>query len=370
MKLSDLLPLNTLSGEFSSNVLKYQDVCRLAYDAILAFEMRQMHFFDPIAGDCACQVRAIIFASLINDTDIDNSISYFKLLIQEHISLISDIMKNHVDKEILLKEYLIQHALNLEISENITIIILSYIISLVKVPETYMSEEGILSYRTKNLTNINGHPRLKGTFLNQTIILAQKRLTKLSVGYIQKLTVDYKEYKKYLDDSFIRYDHLNRSLFPCYPQTQVILEHLINRKIPIVLRVGMFVAHEFTPYNSFELVFNDCESNKNAAFVLAGKSVNKTQICPDKLRAKLLNYGIKDILLSGLAIHPQYPYGEDWRPSDLEYKNYVEQALDLGTCRENPTTCAIDHIYCEIFSKVCPSPFMNVFMRAESLNLG
>lgn len=374
---SELIPPNTLSGELNSSISKYQNVVQLALDALSAFKKRDMRFFDPIAGDCACQIRALFFSSLINDPETDNYISHFKSIFEEHLFFIDDTLKKFpIDKQFSLQEYLSQLGINLEIPEDITVIVLSYIISLIKAAETYISEDGILSYRTQTRISIPEYPLLKRKFIDQIIKHAQQILTKLSVRYIQELnTIDDKNNKNFLDNCFIRYDHLDRSLLPCYFQTEVVVNQLIRSRTPIVLKLDMFIRHETNSYHEFEMIFNyskedfdkenSAERNeKKGVFVISAKSVNKNPICPNKLQAELQKHDIKDLILSAVAAHPQYPYGEIWHPADLKYENYARLALDLGTCRTNPSTCLIDHIFCDVLSN---SKLHNLSLAASTL---
>ncbi|HVV69090.1 MAG TPA: hypothetical protein VHE99_08695 [Gammaproteobacteria bacterium] len=369
--------------------LKYSDVMLLIeftvanlIRAINAFYFEHtLHLFDPHVGETSCQIRAyqvLRFAKSIKSED--------SILMRVRLKFLHEIMEliqvdtvhyqkiDHSRREVeptikTLGKFIKESGYNFELS-NI---------------ENFLVQSYILTYYKK--ITANGDPSIDINKIMQDIKIsksAAKRLTRfyqinlsnISCNFISSLlqetpevniNLDFLNALKYADDD-------GRSVFPCYLVMKVLWQHMKKNKCIILLSItrkrNNRIIDKLNLY--FQLSNNGATlienfQPKEASYIIDGIMECSSNVLENRLDyiIRVLKTGIEKIILSNMAIHPQYsgkklsalsndPFALDsiiaQFKESMQLKNdflyWRNEAKKLGCGIQNPTLFYIVHMFC------------------------
>lgn len=361
------LPAKELPGILK----KYLEFITLAQQAVEKFDKREMPFFDPLVGEHACQIRAAMFAEILNKEGIDEHIKLVRKRLADHADQIRSFIAAPPVRSryvVSFKAFLEENNAIFDASEEILIIISSFILSETKKVKFEPNIHGVPSRHERILAkDLSKEKGLVPNFANAIIDMAQKELSKLSVIYVQRIALQHlvsneeKLGARLVFGNNVKEDERHRSMIPCYPTMQLIFKRMLINKIPLVLRIEQFIKNQIKPYGCINLIFGNDKNGGytkvdnpsqvlqiGAVFIHAKSITDKEQ--PAKiLEEKILSHPITKLILYALADHP--PYGSDDKvisPENPECDLDRQLAHQLGTCRSNPSLFMLEHIYCDL----------------------
>lgn len=368
--LLDLFPVSDSTipaSELSFSLKKYLDLIRLSQEALTKFKNREMPFFDPLVGENSCQIRAAMFTEILNQPDIDAKVSSTLSRLTEHAEKIQDLldkMPSKLDQNASFKSFLQQEKALFEISEEIAIIISSFILTETTVINYKQNESGVPLRKERIPPNIFSERKgLSTKFAKDLIKTTQKNLSKYSVMYVQRLAMKLlfsKEEKAAAIQAFknVKTDKFNRRLVPFYPTMRLLLNEMYTNGTPLVLKIKQFVKGQSTPYGKVTLIFgNQGKINysllkdpsnllKKGAVFFRAKSITDKQQSKNDLKEKILAHNVEDLILSASAAHPQFGC-EDSVLDDPLFQTYRQNAHVWGTSLDNPSLFLVQHVCCE-----------------------
>ncbi len=367
--LLDIFPVAKVPlqpSEILINLKKYLSFLMMAQEALDKFEKRIMHFFDPLVGENACQVRAAMFAEIINKEGMDEHL----ISTQKHLADHADKMKEllaHLNIKSLnvdtFKSFLEKNNAFLEISVEISVIISSFILSETRVVEYKPVDFGIPCRYESNPHKIFAKRKsLSLGFAFDIIKIAQAKLSEFSVNYIQRLALqlplsqEERTASRQVFGDFVKLDDRQRKFTAFFPTLGLVLKELHRIGIPIILKIKQYVKGQSQPYGMVSLVFGNqgkddyCSLSpdeglcKKGAMFIHTISITESKQDAKELEEKILKHKITDLMLSAAADHPAYGFDKKLRPEDPLCDKYRDLAHEWGTCRSNPSLFMVEHI--------------------------
>lgn len=366
LSLVDLLPVT--DGSFCAKELRaalqqYLDLVRISREACMEF--RNGKILNPHVGENSCQIRAAMYAEIRNKPDIDqviiNAIQQLDEIFKTLVDLLEE-LKEEQSKIISLKTYLRKRETCFEISEEIAIIISSYILTdaLDVTKQTKPNNDGVL-VRSKIVRLQPAKLQKKGLskiFAGKLIELAQRKLSESSVIYIRRLAFQRlasKEEKEAaaLAFSHVKKDKLQRVRVPFYHTLRLLMSELHRTNVPLVFRIKQFVKNELDHYGKLTLIYHCPERNQYVlnenpsslerkwAICFSAKSITDQQQSTAQLRQQFLQAPAEAYVFSAGAAHPDVEMDLENNEALLADK---KRALELGACYENPTRFTVQHV--------------------------
>jgi hypothetical protein len=371
--LLDIFPINNgpLSpSDLSTTLKKYLNLIMLAQEALDKFEKRVMLFFDPLVGENACQIRAAMFAEMINKDGIDEHICSTQKELADHADKIKDLITNLNIKRLKpepFKSYLQQNHAILEISEEISVIFSSFILSETRIIEYRPNDFGVPGrHESIPYKNFGQKKGFTPKFAFAIIKIAQVKLSEISVFYIQRLAFQLPLSKEERNASmlvfgnFVKSDERHRKLTPFFQTMRVNLRGMQKNNIPIILKIKQFLKGQSKPYGILSLVFGNqgtddykflsyyAKGFKKGVVFIHTKSITESLQSSKVLEEKVLKHKITDLILSAAADHPTYGCDDKHRPDDPLCERYRSLSHEWGTSRSNPSLFMVEHICCDL----------------------
>lgn len=368
LTLLDFLPVAE-KGLHASNLhnylKKYLEIVMLSQEALECFARRDLSFFDPLVGENACQIRASMLAEILNKEGLDEQLQYIRKRLAQHALDIKAMIDNlpKTTNADSFRSFLIQKNALFELSEEMAVIISSYILTQGKIVEYKPNDFGVPSRHERMLAKtFNERNGMVTSFANSLIAKLQKKLSEVSVIYMQRLargltlSNEEKTASMKVFEPHVKTDERHRKTTPCYPTMRLILKNMFINKIPIVLKIEQFMKGQSEPYGTFALMFgNQGPGNfsiikdpakflqKGAMFIHA-KSITDLPQSAKALEEKIDQGNVADLILSAAADHPQYGSDDNGRPEDIMCEQHRKLADKVGTSRRNPSLFMIEHI--------------------------
>lgn len=376
--------------QFATNIVKH------AITAIRKFYIQKdIKAFDPQVGDCACQIRAyqlIVMSKCKVDiidihVEIDN---LFKLQdriygLKKNFDLHSNLRRAKSQKAIddneTLEDLFTKNQINHEFNSQTAFLIEAYILTVCKDP---LSGE-ISIDKTCSEFCISRYQARK--FIHKL----QASQSYESCSFIQEILNDLPDCKsRYIDvTQLIQFDDAGRTVIPQYTAMDIILNHMMLCKIPILLVIKRYTENThidtlkllYKTYNGeFQLVKFGGHYHEEALVILGKSAIGKNYLDPIDYIKYFDSVGIKHIIMANMAMHPQYPgrkldnlkenpYGihlQEILMKDIDDKSYYsrvqthiskfelykDEAKRLGCCNLNSQLFLASHIYCAKISDV------------------
>lgn len=371
--LLDIFPILNGSPKASElpdilqNYLSFLKLCDEALDKFIHGQMP-----DPVVGENACQIRAVMLAAILNKEGIQERLKQNQSLLKDHIQQIQFrqlILKQINNSETKtkkiepFKEYLRGQNALIEISEELAVIISCYVLSETKIVEYTPNNFGVPTRHERILAkNFSKSKDILPNFADTIIKIAQKRLSEMSVSYVQRLGLQFLLSAKepsgtMVFDNFVKTDERHRKITPCYPTMRLLLKGLYRDKIPILLRIEQFLKGQSKPYGILSMVFGNegaedytllkepAQHLQKGAVIFHAKSITDIKQSAVDISVKISNYTVTKAILSAMAAHPQYGCDDRYRPEDPLCEKDRQLAQEWGTCKENPSLFIPEHIY-------------------------
>jgi hypothetical protein len=288
-----------------------------------------------------------MFAEILKKKGIKDQIRQVGIDLEQHSehvrSLLTDIPAKafYVDS---FRFYLKQNNASFEISEDVAVIISSFILTEAKIMEL-KTNRGITSNYAKAIIRIS-----------------QIKLAEMSVLYVQRLALrmllnqEEKVASKLVFDQ-VKIDLKKRKLVPFYPTMRLLLQEMRRNEVPIVLRIEQFLKGQSEPYGIFSMVFCNFGEGEyyphrdpklllqKMALVFHSVSVNEIKQSKKAIIEKVLKHKVTNLILSASAAHPQYTCQNEGFPfEEPSYQKYLALAYEVGTWRGNPCLFDIKHL--------------------------
>ncbi len=395
--LLDIFPVAKVPlqpSEILINLKKYLSFLMMAQEALDKFEKRIMHFFDPLVGENACQVRAAMFAEMINKEGMDEHLISTQKHLADHADKMKDLLAHLNIKSLnvdTFKSFLEKNNAFIEISVEISVIISSFILSETRIVEYKPVDFGIPCRYESNPHKIFAKRKgLSLGFAFDIIKIAQAKLSEFSVNYVQRLALqlplsqEERTASRQVFGDFVKIDERQRKFTAFFPTLGLILKELHRSGIPVILKVKQYVKGQSHPYGMVSLVFGNqgkddyCSLTpyeglcKKGAMFIHTISITERGQSAKELEEKILRHNITDLILSAAADHPAYGFDKKLRPEDPLCDKYRDLAHEWGTCRSNPSLFMVEHIcydVIEIDSKgsIVESVYISIKQKVQQL---
>jgi len=377
--LSDLMPYDPSQKNKASlkiSLIEYRMLLRTLLESIRFFETRDLHKFDALVGENACQIRALWIAliaskNLINTSRLIEEVTRIKNEIDSLLNdkIISKLMNSKISLLDLLCSKNLLIAINLEESIILKCFLLTetkILISEINLSYPYSTKE---KYDPKKLKKFGD---ISSSFAGKLVSRMRKLLAIASVQFVREniSKIQNEHLIKMLSDE---YAVKHNDYLLCTPMFWTYKSVLITAKreqIPIIIHTKFLDANLANKIIDEDWIFFEpvAETNtsinqqfvaksvlgndyKKEAVVIEGISLvekNKS-FSKSQWRKNFLNYSIDSIILSGAAEHRQYPNQEKdleiQSLQDHEYETYKSFAESEGFSLNNPTNFFILHVY-------------------------
>ncbi len=327
---SDLLPYsnNNLLSDLAEKLdvlTKLVFITDMFVQAIDAFMQGRLSEFDAHVGDCLCQIRAYqILLMFRYRSDYDLLIEKDKLkklscllhdqvdLYTKHRTIKRQLCPKEMTKKETLQEFLTKQKIHFNISRKSLIVLQCFFLSKYK--------EMHSGYTILDHNAIQKGMQVSRDFSRRMLQLYQKKVAEASCDFISDLLAEAPSLKglRSAIHLFKENDEQDRLVYPSFLVGKIILEDMLYRQNPILIKSNKrkVVLYPCARENSY--------FENSPCFILDGLSML------DKGFYESINkFGIENIILSNMAIHPQYP-GEK-----------------LSHLKNNPFRGVIDSLSCE-----------------------
>ncbi|HLG23688.1 MAG TPA: hypothetical protein VI564_02030, partial [Candidatus Nanoarchaeia archaeon] len=240
--LSDLLPYDTASKtgiRLKDGLNEFLVLLTASEAAIEAFLNGNLHNFDPLVGENACQIRAIKIALIALDPpkDIPKYLQSFKRA-KEKIEKFIQNVEDFSNIEMSLKSYLFNENVDFALSDDLFFLIKSFILTRTKIVlPFYKDNMPLVENAYTDSKKIKEIGKVGSSFSGELVKKARKRLSKSSAKFVQELAhnLDSSDSaKKYTTDQFA-ISHNGLKCLPYYWLTRVLMIKALNSAIPIVM---------------------------------------------------------------------------------------------------------------------------------------
>lgn len=367
--LTDLFPYDfneKTKAKLKGALQEYQMLLIASLEAINALDICDLHKFDPLVGENACQVRAVwiaIIASkkLINIRDLTHQIIHIKdkicALLEE--KTIAKLML----KQISLGELFISEKLFIPLSTEEIFLIRCFLLAETKItPLGEKSIDCIYSKEKCDPKKLKRFGDISFSFADNLVSKLRRAIAIHSVQFVRERASASQDphLMKMLSDEYT-INHNNYLLCtPMFWTYKSVLAIAKNGNIPLMIHTQFLnqeEKHDYFFYEGIQKELSEIDHDKIAWIVQGLVQLN----FPSKScwKDKFLKFPIEKVILAGAADHRQYPCQERDASihllQDREFESYRSFAKTEGFCADNPTTFLIQHVY--------PSKIKNFLQR-------
>ena len=296
--------------------------------ALHCFQNNELNKFDAQVGETLCQIRAYKIYSLkehsfpeffyeLTDLQInlDKTIKKLELHAKEYQALLKlhkSQRPDYLRASITLRDFFSDLGCVIPIHENALYIFISYFLCRFHIVDTDNIPTSINYSKIAELLNLSrSYSKKLGHFY-------QKSLSEFSCKYIFQLLSELsgKHDLKHVLPQLYRQSDEGRMVLPCYCVTEIIVLHMINTSANLVLLVDIkneegkermaFCFKGSKDINNFELSPLAEANDNKPCVVMYGECVTTNVFFKEILQCELMALGIRQIILSNNAAHPQY----------------------------------------------------------------
>ncbi|WP_173238696.1 hypothetical protein [Legionella antarctica] len=371
------------------------------------FEKKELYRFDAQVGETLCQIRAYKiyclashstpqFLETIGKLKSDVSHGIKKLSIQaEHYQ---NLLKSHksqrpesVRAPITLADFFSELDCIIPLSDDALFLFISHFLC-----HYHLVDDDNIPMAI-DFPALSSELSVSRSFAKKIGHFYQKRLSELSCDFIFQLVKELPNSHE-LESILPLLHHQSdegRMVLPCYCVTEIIVLHMIEKEANLVLLVN--VATKNTRKQSalflrgskqqqnFELI-NEEQQNDQPCMVMYGSSMPLATYLIEHTLKKIISMGIKEVILSNNAAHPQYSGITLSAYRDNPYATLISQQRDSLTIHEisiaqqrasllirmkqladktgctsnNPTLFILKHIFCNT---------VNAYKKSVSIKL-
>ena len=361
--------------QIKTAIKNFKLLIELTLDSIRDFQEGNYENFDPLVGDNACQIRAILYWEIASINNIQSELKNWSI----HLRYVSESLNSlKVDEEhsISLFNFFEMNKIDHKVHEIVYLILLGYILTLSKKTLFGLeknSNTGKIEFIGKERNDVSSIQNILSkiqndvskSFCENLIKNAKKELSVLSINFVkQKLffmkpTHEKLRLEKMLNENVL-IDSRGLHHAPFLPAMEILLEYMLKQQIPIVLKIKMIHADNAKEKGVFSILYTVCptnnifvpitsrdkKNNQQPAFIIEALSISNRFPSQEHLLQELAKKSIVEIILSNFAAHNQYGGNHkhinipDSRRDTLKLKAEKE-----GFCIINPELSRIYHIY-------------------------
>lgn len=384
------------------------------------FESNDLYQFDAQVGETLCQIRAYKIYSLrvysspafLNSlrelkNNLDRTIGRLELeaiQYQQFLKMHKRERPEYIRNPITLMDLFSNLGCIISIPEDAIYIFLSYFLC-----QYHIVDSDNIPV-TIDYKKIATHLGLSRSYSKKLGHFYQKLLSEQSCHFVFELLDQLpgkNELKRILPHLHKKSDE-GRMVLPCYCVTEIIVLHMIEKNANLLLIVDVIIGHsrERISYyfkgsrdtNNFKLTQQHSMNGNEPCIVMYGSHLTKNSLFKETLQADFLSFGIKEIILSNNASHPQYS-GETLRAFQYdpfqaliaengtllsqfdiflikklstELLKRKQAAEEMGCTANNQSLFLLKHIFCDIVNKhteysapEIPSIIANTVMKMD-----
>jgi len=288
--------------------------------------------FDALVGENLCQIRTFILTTTLNKKIIQEKVLEIKTIINCLDYLKKQPLKFYLSralKKMSVKEFLISMNTNIKISKLLVFLYLCYVLSV------YNNCNELSIPNATNPKLISDSTGISVELSKKTIKLYQKMLTKIGYDILLKRIRNTYPQWEFLIHYGIQADNKNRLMVPCHLISKIILNSMLDYKIPIFLNVYSENSHQnllkqifLVVKNSqyirinFTEILNDCFEAHRPLFVIKCVGIGNFEAIFNE------KYQFEKIFMSNMALHPQFTNGLTGNQNDNPYDLILAQSED------------------------------------------
>ncbi|HEY4255465.1 MAG TPA: hypothetical protein VGM34_03870 [Chlamydiales bacterium] len=382
--LSHLMPQGSLTkkgGEIEEAIREYFFLATVAEEAIRSLKKGDLHHFDPLVGENACQIRAIkvalIFPSCLQEVEaLEKKCFFLKQAIASLTGSIVSLNKSRISLQDLIQK----ESLDFILTDDEYFFVQSFLLTIGKVRNKKVSNSDSSEANPMRLTteymDINKlkdfaesmsqtlvHKPIGRAFAEKLVKKSREQLSLSSVHFVQKSMQTLSRIKPVLSDEFV-YNHLGLSCLPCFWATYILMQKALEEMIPIVLHVELRTKEgQDEPFrkcffyfkatkNGYQRMNPSPECWDLPALILVGNTYRNFTDLPDQQlwEKQLLEHSPIDLTLACAAAHRQYPnpiadelFTKNRFPA---YEYYKQKAQEWGCSIHNASLFLMYHVFC------------------------
>jgi hypothetical protein len=368
--LKELLPFDPKSktgNRLMHGICEYDfllNAAELTFEAIHNFQLDK---FDPLVGENACQIRAVLNTLIFTYSSFDTEELLYK--VKTSRKTIQDFQETIIAQEhnnFSLEDFIQRTDTNIALKQIEMYLIISYLLTIVKTIKPPKDQTPFVKNEYTDIRKLKSMGLIGTMFAESLVKKLRIDLSTYSVTFIQELSVEKSVHplSEALTDNF-RVIHKQLHSLPCYWFTKILLLKAQDLNIPIVLiarQISSLPGNEALEevvcfYRNTKNGYKLCEIenlnlNTPCVVLLANSYRNPDEFPSKKLwETELSRYNIFDLVLAYAASHRQYP---DISKEDLvkeifdpEFDHHKKLAFKLGCSIENPYTFFLSHAFCD-----------------------
>ncbi len=296
--------------------------------ALNYFQNNELYKFDAQVGETLCQIRAYkiytlqknsfpVFFDELKELTIalDKTIQQLELHTKKYHALLKlhkSQRPDYVRAPITLIDFFSDLECVISIHENELFIFISYFLCRYNIVDTDKIPTSI------DYTEIAKNLNLSRSYSKKLVHFYQKSLSELSCTFIFQLLTELsgKDDLKHILPKLHRQSDEGRMVLPCYCVTEIIVLHMIDTRADLVLLVDVknedgnekmaFYLKGSKDINNFKLMPLDETNDNKPCVVMYGACLTTNVFFRETFQSELISLGLKHIILSNNAAHPQY----------------------------------------------------------------
>jgi hypothetical protein len=363
-------------SELKKNCEQYKCLVKLVMAALEKLKTQELQYFDPLVGENACEIRAVMFADLAQNASIAQNITTHLLELKNKIEKLEAFTKVIPLQKMSFAKMLENQGCEVTLPKIFVAATLAHVLTVTKVSRIEFvlnKSESCLEMRVREKTKFNltiPGENVEEAFAKKIDKTARKILSQYSVEYVQAVAKELPLNEKIEDQrkciATAHQDGNGRLTIPCFAYMDLLLRHSLLRRIPILLKVSSVDPQSLKPGKAISFFYEV----KNAAYelsneatlinfpqqaiiVIEGFSMGAEYLDNQTLKQKLQAIPLKEIVLCNEAAHPQYAGDkhDTERPSNKRCEKYKEIAQKKGLCKKNALLCYMDHVHVDTLAR-------------------
>ena len=363
-------------SKLSDGIKEYKLLLVAARDSISHFLDGNLFYFDALVGENSCQIRATLLSIIAHHYELEEA----QKTLQKIVQLLSkiEILEENItaDQEnITLHSYLKEHELDLLVNKSEFYLVISYVLTKVRVILPPNPEKRIVRNESTVTTKVKEISPVGSSFARDLVKKLRSLASDISVRFVQEIPemLALPEYiaDRVSDKYCTQHDKFGRlKCLPCFWYTLLLMKYSLDLQLPIVLIIKQIhsdinysesnqAIFYYNVINGKYLQTSACSFNADIpALIVMGSSCRKSHEFPEhkNWRDEILNYDPIDLILSYAAAHRQYPDETKdiliTQHNDQELMHYQSIAKQWGCTLDNPSLFFLVHAFCDKISNI------------------
>ncbi len=366
------------------NELEYSRAVHLVYkiarSAIESVEKGKLVELDPLVGDCACQMRALMIADFVRNyqgnKEFAKEVAKMKATLTSAIGvLVKKISVLSLQTKVLegtVQQLITREDMEISVTPEILMLAQCYLLTKTK---HHGNEETLCHDCEKavsGLTDVTAEGKLGsvqkdlgGKTQRSIVECAKMALSAASCAYVMKdAPCDVDDLAKHLLSKTHIKEIYGRQELPCYASCVAVFAKAKVKQIPILLKVKKAAHTTRNPQEKFDvaLLLKPAENGGSYQAVLPKKEDLEAPVIviegqrsgqailaegADQYLARLMRQRFMTLIRLNAAAHKPYSDAK-LAIANPELERIAKIAKEVGACHENQSLFSITHIFCDI----------------------